>query len=118
MASAETVGDAKLVVAATDNANPNVMRTLIDQLRKTSDMPIAVLLGGAQGDKVLLVGGLSNALVDQGLSAGTWVGDTAKLVGGGGGGRPDMAQAGGKEPEKLAAALEQAKAQMRKLLQG
>ena len=118
LASAETVGDAKLVVVATDNANPNVMRTLIDQLRKTSDMPIAVLLGGAQGDKVLLVGGLSNALVDKGLSAGTWVGDTAKLVGGGGGGRPDMAQAGGKDPEKLASALEQAKAQMRKLLQG
>ncbi len=118
LASAETVGNAKLVVAATDNANPNVMRTLIDQLRKTSDMPIAVLLGGAQGDKVLLVGGLSNALVDKGLSAGTWVGDTAKLVGGGGGGRPDMAQAGGKDPEKLASALEQAKAQMRKLLQG
>ncbi len=118
LASAETVGNAKLVVAATDNANPNVMRTLIDQLRKTSDMPIAVLLGGAQGDKVLLVGGLSNALVDKGLSAGTWVGDTAKLVGGGGGGRPDMAQAGGKDPEKLASALEQAKADMRKRLQG
>ncbi len=118
LAAAETVGEAKLVVAATDNANPNVMRTLIDQLRKTSDKPIAVLLGGAQGDKVLLVGGLSNALVDKGFSAGAWVGDTAKLVGGGGGGRPDMAQAGGKEPEKLPAALEQAKAQMRQRLLG
>ncbi len=117
MASAEIIGSTKLVVAQTPGANPNVMRGWIDQLRKASDQPIAVLLGAAQDDKVVLVGGLSHALVDGGLSAGTWVGDTAKLVGGGGGGRPDMAQAGGKDPEKLPAALEQAKAAMRTKLQ-
>ena len=113
MANAEAVGTAILVVVATPDANPNVMRGLIDQLRKSSDKPIAVLLGSTQDDKVVLVGGLSHALVERGLSAGAWVGDTAKLVGGGGGGRPDMAQAGGKDPEKLPAALEQAKAAMR-----
>ena len=113
MASAEAVGTAVLVVLATPGANPNVMRGWIDQLRKASNKPIAVLLGSVQDDKVVLVGGLSHALVERGLSAGSWVGDTAKLVGGGGGGRPDMAQAGGKDPEKLPAALEQAKAAMR-----
>jgi alanyl-tRNA synthetase len=116
MASAEVVGTAKLIVAATPGANPNVMRGWIDQLRKSSDVPVAVLLGAAQDDKVVLVGGLSHALVDKGLSAGNWVGDTAKVVGGGGGGRPDMAQAGGKDPAKLPAALEQAKASMREQL--
>ncbi|MGV3485658.1 MAG: alanine--tRNA ligase [Planctomycetaceae bacterium] len=117
MATAETVGTAKLIVAQTSGANPNLMRGWIDQLRKASDTPLAVLLGTVQDDKVVLVGGLSHALVDLGLSAGAWVGDTAKLVGGGGGGRPDMAQAGGKEPDKLPAALEQARAAMRTKLQ-
>jgi len=113
MADAETINGTKLIVTATPGANPNVMRGWIDQLRKSSDMPVAVLLGAVQDDKVVLVGGLSHALVERGLSAGAWVGDTAKLVGGGGGGRADMAQAGGKEPRKLPAALEQAKASMR-----
>jgi len=113
MAAAETINGSRLIVAATPGANPNVMRGWIDQLRKSSDTPIAILLGAVQDDKVVLVGGLSHALVDKALSAGTWVGETAKLVGGGGGGRPDMAQAGGKDPEKLPAALEQAKAFMR-----
>ena len=118
LAGGEQIGDATLVVAETPGANPNVMRGWIDQLRKRSDRPVAVLLGAVQGDKVLLVGGLSRALVDRGLKAGDWVGAAATAVGGGGGGRPDMAQAGGREPEKLPAALEAAKASMRQQLQG
>jgi alanyl-tRNA synthetase len=116
MSGAEVVNGSKLIVAATPGANSNLMRGWIDQLRKASDTPIAVLLGAVQEDKVVLVGGLSHALVEQGLSAGNWVGDTAKLVGGGGGGRPDMAQAGGKDPDKLPTALEQAKASMKEKL--
>jgi alanyl-tRNA synthetase len=116
MANAEVVNGSKLIVAATPGANSNLMRGWIDQLRKSSDTPIAVLLGATQDDKVVLVGGLSHALVEKGLSAGNWVGDTAKIVGGGGGGRPDMAQAGGKDPEKLPMALEQALTSMREKL--
>lgn len=112
----ETVGTTVLVVAETPGANPNVMRGWIDQIRKKSDGPSAVLLAAVQGEKVLLVGGLSKDLVDRGLKAGDWVGAAAKAVGGGGGGRPDMAQAGGKDPSKLPAALEAAKASMRKQL--
>jgi alanyl-tRNA synthetase len=44
-------------------------------------------------------------LQDRGVSAGKWIGPVAKAVGGGGGGRPDLAQAGGKEPAKLPEAL-------------
>ena len=108
----EKVGDHLLVVAEVPGANPNVMRNWIDQIRKKADGETAVLLGTVSGDKVMLVGGLSHGLVDSGLKAGQWVGDTAKLVGGGGGGRPDMAQAGGKDPAKLTDALATAKQSM------
>lgn len=116
IAGGETVGDTLVVVAETPGANPNVMRGWIDQIRKKSDGPTAVLLAAAQGPKVLFVGGLSKVLVERGLKAGDWVGAAAKVTGGGGGGRPDMAQAGGKDASKLAEALESAKASMRDLL--
>lgn len=109
----ERIGDDLVVVAEVPGANPNVMRGWIDQIRKKSNGGSAVLLGTVQGDKVLLVGGLSHSLVDKGLKAGQWVGAAAKMVGGGGGGRPDMAQAGGKDPSKLPAALEAAKSSMK-----
>ena len=64
-------------------------------------------------DKVTLLAGLSKDLVDRGLSAGNWVKNVAPEVGGGGGGRPDMAQAGGKQPEKLDAALSAAREYLR-----
>lgn len=112
----EQVGDDLVVVAEVPGANPNVMRGWIDQIRKKCDGGSAVLLGTVQGDKVLLVGGLSHTLVGKGLKAGQWVGAAAKMVGGGGGGRPDMAQAGGKDPDKLPAALQAAKASMREQL--
>ena len=106
---AETVGDALLIVKHVDGANPNLMRQWIDQLRKTSDKPVAVLLATAPSEnKVLLVGGLSKALVENGISAGHWVGQVAKVVGGGGGGKPDLAQAGGKDPSKLPDAMNKA----------
>lgn len=114
----QRVGDDLVVVAEVPGANPNVMRGWIDQIRKKSSGGSAVLLGTVQGDKVLLVGGLSHTLVDKGLKAGQWVGAAAKMVGGGGGGRPDMAQAGGKDPSKLPAALDAAMTSMKEQLQG
>ncbi len=112
LAEANEIGDVRVIVAETRGANQNVMRQLIDQLRKRFS-PVAVLLGASQGeDKVALVAGLSRELVGQGHNAGDWVRATAQLVGGGGGGKPDMAQAGGKYPEKLAAALNAARKQM------
>jgi len=113
---AENVGDAIVVVAETPGGNANVMRGWIDQIRKKSNKPSAVLLATAQGDKVILVGGVSRELVDRGIKAGEWVGAAAKVVGGGGGGRPDMAQAGGKDPSKLPEAIAAAKDSMRQML--
>ena len=117
MSQGETVGGALMIVVNTPGANPNIMRGWIDQIRKKSETPTAILLASVQGgDKVLLVGGLSKDLVDRGLKAGDWVGAAASVVGGGGGGRPDMAQAGGKDPSKLPDALEAAKKSMRSQL--
>jgi len=75
------------------------------------------LLGSKQeGGKVLLVAGLSRDLVDKGANAVKWVSEAAHEVGGGGGGRPDMAQAGGKDAEKLPQALAAAQKAIAKML--
>jgi alanyl-tRNA synthetase len=114
----EVVNGVHVVVCETPGANPNLMRQWIDQVRKKTPQA-AILLGAVQGeDKVLLVAGLSRAVVDRGLSAGDWVKDVAAVVGGGGGGRPDLAQAGGKQPAQLPAALDKAKALIRQMLSG
>jgi alanyl-tRNA synthetase len=98
-------GGTKVVVAELPGVEPNLMRQLIDQIRTKAPLS-AVLLATRQGnDKVTLVAGVSKQLQERGVSAGQWIGPVAKVVGGGGGGRPDLAQAGGKEPAKLPAAL-------------
>ena len=103
------IGDASVVITEVPGGNSNLLRQLIDQIRQKTDSS-AVLLAAGQGDsKVTLVAGVSRDLVDQGASAGNWVKEVAPVVGGGGGGKPDMAQAGGKNPEKLPEALEKAK---------
>ncbi|MBP89349.1 MAG: alanine--tRNA ligase [Planctomycetaceae bacterium] len=110
LANAITSGDTKIVVAEAVGANPNLLRQLIDQIRQKADST-AIFLATAVGDsKVLLVAGVSRDLVERGISAGNWVKEVAPVVGGGGGGRPDMAQAGGKNPTKLPQALETAQA--------
>ena len=67
-------------------------------------------------DKVTLIAGISQSLVERGFSAGKWITPVAVTVGGGGGGKPDLAQAGGKHPEKLPEALQVAKDTWQKML--
>ena len=113
---AAEIGGVK-VVAAEVPGGPNELRQLIDQLRRKA-APIAVLLGNRQDEKkkVTLIAGLSRDLVERGLSAVEWVRAAATVVGGSGGGRPDMAQAGGKIPEKLPEALSAARDDLEKRL--
>lgn len=92
------------VVASLGDWNADQIRAQIDEIRKRAST-VAVLLGSALDGKVVLIAGLSKDLVARGLSAGDWVKAAAKAVGGSGGGRPDLAQAGGKSPEKLEQAL-------------
>lgn len=99
---------ATVVVAEARGANPGLMRNLIDQIRKKIE-PSAVLLLASQGqDKVVLVAGISRTLVEQGANAGNWVREVAPVVGGGGGGKPEMAQAGGKDASQIPQAIEKA----------
>jgi alanyl-tRNA synthetase len=109
LTSAEKINDTTVIVAEAQGANSNLMRQLIDQIRKKIS-PSAIFLAAVEGEgKVVLVAGVSRDLVEKGVSAGNWVRDVAPLVGGGGGGKPDLAQAGGKQPENLPAALAKAR---------
>ncbi len=116
LAEATQIGDVKVVVAEAPGADAQAMRQLIDQLRKKSS-PIAVLLGSREEEKVTLIVDISRDLEERGLNAGVWIRSAAEVVGGRGGGRPDLAQAGGKHPENLAEALEAAKQGIEKLLE-
>jgi alanyl-tRNA synthetase len=115
LAGAFDVGGVKVVVAETPGVDANMMRQLIDQLRRKAS-PIAILLGATADDKVTLVAGISRDLEAKGVNAGKWIATAAEVVGGRGGGKPDMAQAGGKHPEKLSEALEAARAGVKKQL--
>lgn len=107
--SAEQLGETTIVIAETPGAPQNLMRQLVDQLRQKCGS-VAVLLASSEGeDKVSLIAGISKDLEKSGASAGKWIGPVAKTLGGGGGGRADMAQAGGKQPAKLSEALEVAR---------
>jgi alanyl-tRNA synthetase len=76
----------------------------------------AVVLGGAEGEKVALVALVSKPATARGVSAAGIVGEAAPVVGGGGGGREGMAQAGGREPAKLDEALGTARAAIERAL--
>ena len=108
LAAAELVGDVRVVVANVGSLGSNPMRQLIDQLRRKAP-PIAVMLGSAADDKVTLVAGISHDLEAAGADAGKWIREAATIIGGSGGGKPSLAQAGGKHPERLEEALESAR---------
>jgi len=116
LADAEESGGAKLIVAEVPAANASLLRQLIDQLRQKSG-PVAALLATKEGpQKVTLIAGVSRDLTSQGAHAGNWVRAVAQALGGGGGGKPDMAQAGGKQPDKLPEAFEIARRTIRDML--
>ncbi len=84
--------------------NMEALREYLDRLRDKMGSGI-IMLGTVSNGKVLLAAAVTRDLVEQGYHAGRLIGEVAKITGGGGGGRPDMAQAGGKDPEKLPKAL-------------
>jgi alanyl-tRNA synthetase len=103
-AAAPDFGSAKLIVGPIDGAGEEQLRSAVDSLKKKNPSS-AILLGAVAGDKVNFVAAASDDVIARGLKAGDWVRETAKVAGGGGGGRPQMAQAGGKDPQKLDDAL-------------
>jgi len=103
MASAREVNGIKVVAARIQVDSPKTLREVGDRVRDRLDRGVAVL-GAVLGDKVSLLAIVSKDLQDR-CPAGSLVKDLAAVVGGSGGGRPDMAQAGGTMPDKLDEAL-------------
>lgn len=102
-----TVGQTRLLAARVQAGSMEALRTLADELKVK--LPDAVLvLGAPSEDKVNFVVVVPKEEVDRGLHAGKLVKEVAAVCGGGGGGRPDMAQAGGKDAGKLDEALKKA----------
>ncbi len=97
----EMVGDTKVVVDIVKNGD---IKKIVDDY-KNGNEKVAILLIQAKGEKVMLVAGSKNTAV----KAGDWIKAVAPVVGGGGGGRPDFAQAGGKDVSKIEEAKEAAK---------
>ena len=105
---AESAGQGRVIVAEIPGADGKTLRTALDVVRK-KHADAAVFLGTAADGKVAMLASVPDALVKSGFKAGDWIKHVAPVVGGGGGGRPDMAQAGGKDPDKLPDALEAAR---------
>jgi alanyl-tRNA synthetase len=94
----------KVLAARLDGADSKTLRETLDQLKNKLGSA-AVVLGTVDGDKVSIVAGVTKDQTDR-IKAGELVNAVASQVGGKGGGRPDMAQAGGNQPEHLDAALQ------------
>jgi alanyl-tRNA synthetase len=104
LAKAADLAGGKLIVGEIAGATDDQLRSAVDSLRKKSPS-YAILVAAGEGEKVTFVAAVSDDLVAKGLKAGDWVKQVAAVTGGGGGGRPQMAQGSGKDPAKLEDAL-------------
>ncbi len=105
---AATVGGNRVITGRIDGVDMDVLRNLGQSLRDRLPEKAVAVLGtvAPEGDKAYLVASVSDDLIKgQGIKAGAIVGSLAKKVGGGGGGKPQLATAGGRQPEKLDEAL-------------
>ena len=104
---AEQINGVNVVVQQIDNVDAKALRTMVDDLKNQLGTAI-IVFGSVVDDKVNLIVGVTKDLTDK-VKAGELVGEMAQHVGGKGGGRPDMAMAGGSEPQHLSNALTFAK---------
>ena len=121
-AQAEAIGEHQLLVARLDGVDGGGLQSAAQGLADQLGDGAAVVLGGlpdpADLGKVILVAAFGKAVVAKGQKAGQFIGGVAKFCGGGGGGRPNLAQAGGRDGAALDGALEQAKTSLQQELQG
>ena len=100
--------DLPVIIEELEDLDTDGLRNLADELQNELDSLI-VLLASRFDNKVVFVCSISDDLVEKGYHAGKLISQVAQITGGGGGGRPDMAQAGGSKTEKLPEALKEAK---------
>jgi alanyl-tRNA synthetase len=103
----EKIGDASIIVGRLSTTSVEQAREAVDMLKKKAKSA-AIVLGFDEDGRATLLAGVTDDLVAKGLKAGDIVKEIAPIVDGGGGGRPQMAQAGGKNPKKINDALTKA----------
>lgn len=104
----EIINGIKLFAINLKGKDANSLREIADKIKDKNES-CAVLLASDLGDKVLFVSSVTKDLVQRGVHAGNMVKEAVVITGGGGGGRPDFAQAGGKNPEKIHEAIQAVK---------
>ena len=103
--SAKVISGVKVISYALEDIDGNALRDLADKIRNKMKTGVVVLVSKV-GDKVNLIAMATKDSVASGIHCGKIIKEVATIVGGGGGGRPDMAQAGGKNPENIKKAVE------------
>jgi alanyl-tRNA synthetase len=112
LGQAEKIGDFSYIVAELGDVEAAALQTAAERLLQKLGEGAVVLASVPAADKVNFVVAFSKGVNDKGLQAGKFIGSIAKICGGGGGGRPNLAQAGGKDPSQMLVALKQAKANL------
>jgi len=99
-------GDVNIISAEVKAENMEALRELADRVKERTNRSV-VVLGAVKDGKVMIIAAATRDILNEGIHAGNLVKEISGKVGGGGGGRPEMAQAGGKNPEGLRAALDE-----------
>lgn len=113
----ETIKDVKAIIQSIDNQSMDDLRKIGDVLKEKLGSGV-VVLASSQDGRVNFIATATKDLVSKGVHCGNLIKETAKVAGGGGGGRPNMAQAGGKDPDKIGDALVIAKETLESQLNG
>ncbi|MCR8644082.1 alanine--tRNA ligase [Paenibacillus sp. N1-5-1-14] len=101
----KVIGGVQVLTAAVNAPDMDSLRNIVDEMKGKLGSAV-IVLGAVSGNKVNLVTAVTQDLIPQGFHAGKIIKEVATICGGSGGGRPDMAQAGGKDPAKLEEALQ------------
>jgi alanyl-tRNA synthetase len=109
LSAAEDLGEFKIIVAQLGDVDAEALKTAAERLQQKLGNAAVVLASIPEPDKVSLVAAFSPEVNKKGLQAGKFIGGIAQICGGKGGGRPNLAQAGGRDASKLQSALESAR---------
>jgi alanyl-tRNA synthetase len=112
LSQTQTIGEFKIIIAELGDVDANSLQTAAERLLNKLGEGAIVLASIPEQDKVSLVAAFSKGVNAKGLQAGKFIGNIAKICGGGGGGRPNLAQAGGRNASKVKEALGVAKAEL------
>jgi len=104
---AKSIGGIRIISREVEGADVDILRELLDGIKSKIDSAV-VILGSKSSSRANLICGVTKDLVKKGIDASRLIKKIAEIIGGSGGGRPDLAQAGGKEPDRLTEALESA----------